>query len=317
MNQRIANESQHIPTPLAGLALGIASLGVNWSSVLSSGHGYLWSSAIIASLLLLVVALKYALNPHQLIKDVAHPILGSVLPTFSMTLMLVSISVRMLSWSFGETLWLVAVALHLLLLLGFGYFRLRYVGQEPVSPSWFIPPVGILVAVLSFSGNPALLPIAWGVLILGMVACVIMLPLILFQLIISQGMPDAVKPNIAILAAPASLCLAGYLVLVAIPSPLIIALFLGMALLMTAIVYIAFFQLLRLPLSPSYASYTFPIVISATALLKLKDWLQSHADMTQYSEPIQAIAMIQLWIATIVVLYVVIRLGRYGLRSLR
>jgi len=75
----------------------------------------------------------------------------------------------------------------------------------------------------------------------------LMLPLMLYRLIFSHEVPDAAKPTIAILAAPASLSLAGYLTVSQDPSLLLVAVLLGIAVLMTGIIYLAFIKLLRLP----------------------------------------------------------------------
>lgn len=75
-----------------------------------------------------------------------------------------------------------------------------------------------------------------------------MLPMMIYRFIFTHEIPDAAKPTLAIMAAPASLSLAGYLTVVSEPSPVIVALLFGIAVLMTAIIYLAFTRLLRLPL---------------------------------------------------------------------
>jgi tellurite resistance protein TehA-like permease len=119
--------------------------------------------------------------------------------------------------------------------------------------------------------------------------------------------PDAAKPTIAIMAAPASLSLAGYLTVTETPSPVIIGLLFGIAVLMTFIIYVAFFKLLRLPFSPGYAAFTFPMVIGATALFKLAAWMQ-HVDIdVQYVNQVFSLAYLELIVATLVVGYVAVR----------
>ncbi len=87
------------PTPMAGLALGIASLGWCWENF-AELHGYgQWMSAGIASLLLTILAIKFLLNHHLLKQDLAHPVVGSVVPTFAMGTMVVSNSLGQVSQS--------------------------------------------------------------------------------------------------------------------------------------------------------------------------------------------------------------------------
>lgn len=88
---------------------------------------------------------------------------------------------------------------------------------------------------------------------------------------------------------------------------MIIGLLFGIAILMTAIIYLAFFKLLRLPFSPGYAAFTFPMVIGATALFKLAAWMETIGVANKYIVQVQWIAAIELIVATLVVSYVALR----------
>ncbi|MGF1744493.1 TDT family transporter [Vibrio minamisatsumaniensis] len=298
---------------MAGLALAIASLGWCWDGVLTT-QGILptpglvqWFSAAIAAVLLLVLAVKFLIHGHLLREDLAHPVVGSVVPTFAMGCMVVSASLAPISPFLQEALWLVSVALHVVFLVSFLYHRAKQFEIHHMVPSWFVPPIGIIVADVSFSGNPTLEPVANAVLMFGLWAYAVMLPLMVYRLIFSDEVPDGAKPTIAIMAAPASLSLAGYLTVSVNPSPVIIGLLFGIAVLMTLIIYVAFFKLLRLPFSPGYAAFTFPMVIGATALLKLAAWMQVQGIEAHYINQVFSLAYLELIVATGVVGYVAVR----------
>ena len=295
------------PTPMAGLALGIASLGWSWESGASlNGIGQL-IGAIIASILLLILAMKFLFHRHLLAADLSHPVVGSVVPTFAMATMVVSNELgHWSSWA-GDALWLFAVALHIAFLISFLYHRSKAFELQHMVPSWFVPPVGIVVADVSFSGNPHLDFIAQAALIFGLVAYAIMLPAMIYRLIFAQKIPNAAKPTLAIMAAPASLSLAGYLSVTSDPSPVIIGALFGIAVLMTVVIYLAFIKLFRLPFSAGYAAFTFPMVISATALFKLSAWMQSINVAQHYVAQVHGLALVELWLATLVVVYVAVR----------
>ncbi|MGR5059581.1 TDT family transporter [Vibrio rotiferianus] len=307
MIQRTKAKVMGAPTPMAGLALGIASLGWSWENF-AELHGYgQWISAGIASVLLAILAVKFLFHNHLLRQDLAHPVVGSVVPTFAMGTMVVSNSLGLFFPVAGDVLWLVAVALHIVFLVSFLYHRAKDFELHHMVPSWFVPPVGIIVADVSFSGNPVLAPIAHGALVFGMVAYAVMLPIMIYRFMFTHEIPDAAKPTMAILAAPASLSLAGYLTVTATPSPVIIALLFGIAVLMTAIIYLAFFKLLRLPFSPGYAAFTFPMVIGATALFKTANWMEANGLAAHYVQQVRGLAGIELIVATIVVTYVALQ----------
>jgi tellurite resistance protein TehA-like permease len=295
------------PTPMAGLALGIASLGWCWENFATLNGVGQWSGAVIASVLLSILAVKFLFHRHLLQQDLAHPVVGSVVPTFAMGTMVVSNSLGHFFPVAGDALWLFAVALHIIFLVSFLYHRAKEFELHHMVPSWFVPPVGIIVADVSFSGNPALSMVANGALIFGMVAYAVMLPMMIYRFMFTHEVPDAAKPTLAILAAPASLSLAGYLTVAANPSPVIIGVLFGIAVLMTAIIYLAFFKLLRLPFSPGYAAFTFPMVIGSTALFKLASWMESVGIAAEYVQQVHWLAGFELIVATVVVGYVAMR----------
>lgn len=309
---------QTAPTPMAGLALGISSLGWSWESFAPLEGRAQLAGAIAATVLLLILSAKFVLHPRLLWTDLAHPVVGSVVPTFAMALMVVSKAAgEWLAPSVGVALWLVAVALHLSFLVAFVVHRARAFELHHMVPAWFVPPVGIIVADVAFPGVSALHPSAIGLLYLGMGLYAILLPVMIYRLIFADEIPDPAKPTIAIMAAPASLSLAGYLTVVETPSPLLVALLGGIAVLMTLIIYLAFFKLLRLPYSPGYAAFTFPMVIGATALAKTADWMQTHGFSAHDVAVVHALATLEVIVASVIVGYVALRYLGFYLRGWR
>lgn len=295
-----------IPTPLASLALGIASLGLGLENALplhrlgqSVGSG-------VAVLLLLCISCKFVLRPGLLWQELKHPVLGSILPTFAMSLMLVSNTLGLWNESAGQILWICAVVLHLALMVCFLYFRLRSLALEHMVPSWFVPFVGIIVAAVTVPEG-AFSSLAYSLLVFGMVNYAVMLPVMIYRLIFSTEVADAAKPTIAIMAAPASLALVGYLNLVQEPSMLLCSVLLGIAVLMTGVIYLAFFKLLRLPFTPAFAAYTFPMAVGATALYKVSERLATYPLAAEYAVQLEVAAVVEMCVATLIVFYVCLR----------
>ncbi|MCP4954930.1 TDT family transporter [Photobacterium aquimaris] len=296
------------PTPMAGLALGIGSILWCWENG-AQLHGYgQITGAVIAALMLFILIAKFLVHPKLLWNDLSHHVVGSVVPTFAMALMVVSKAVSVYaSITFGVYIWLFAVGLHVIFLSLFLFHRARDFHLHHMVPSWFVPPIGIIVADVSFPGVAALHPLASVLLMFGMLAYAVMLPMMIYRFMFRDEVPDAAKPTIAIMAAPASLSLAGYLTVTATPSPVIVAILGGIAVLMTAIIYLAFFRLLRLDFSPGYAAFTFPMAIGATALFKTAAWMKSYGFDSHYVAQVHGLATIELYVATIIIGYVAIR----------
>lgn len=236
------------------------------------------------------------------------------MPTFAMALMLVSKSLGAWLPLAGEILWLAAIALHLTLLALFVYYRLKAFKLHQMVPSWFVPFVGIILAAVTVPG-PKYFDLAYGLMVFGMVNYAILLPVMVYRLMFSLEVADAAKPTIAIMAAPASLALVAYLNLVAEPSLLLCSVLLGIAILMTCVVYLAFFKLLRLPFSPAFASYTFPMAVGATALYKVAQKLAEYPLTVEYSYQLGALAVFEMVVASLIVAYVCVRYAIYYIRS--
>jgi len=304
---KLSNHVSRLPTPMAGLALAIASLGWAWDSMLPSidGRGQL-IGAIVAAVLLMSLVVKFVTHPKIFKDELSHPVVGSVIPTFAMGLMVVSNSLGHYLPAQGRYLWLFAIMVHILFLGMFIFYRAIDFKLEHMVPSWFVPPIGIIVAAVSFPGNQYEW-VANATLNFGMLCYLIMLPIMLYRLIFCAPISDAAKPTIAIMAAPASLSLAGYLTINSNPSIVIVSLLLSIAVLMTSVVYLAFFHLMRLPFSPGYAAFTFPMVIGATALIKAGHWLIQSFGENQLTDLIGQAAKGELVISTAVVLYVAYR----------
>lgn len=295
------------PTPVGGLALGIASLGLAWERMGATITSEI--AAGIAIVLLALLSTRFAMYPETVLRDLQNPVAGAVVPTYAMAWMLVSITLHQINHVLGWVVWTAAVLLHVLFLTVFVIHQARDFHLTAMVPAWFVPPVGIITAAVAYRG-PGSGPLYWLAVValyFGMVSYAIMLPIMFYRFIFKENVPQAAMPTLAILAAPASLSIVGYLSLIDAPEPLPVFLLQGIAVLMTAIVYVAFSVLLTLPFSPGFAAYTFPMAIGATAQFVIADELVQWHSSQELVDQVHALAVVELWIATIVIGYVCLR----------
>ncbi|HEC38424.1 hypothetical protein LCGC14_1193110 [marine sediment metagenome] len=289
-----------IPAPLAGLGLGVACLG---TAILNFNILFGNILSVIAAIILIIYLLKIMLNISAFKNDLKHPLFSSILPTFSMGMMTLSTSLTRIFYEAGRIIWIIAVILHGLLLINFLRIILKEFDFQNFLPSYFVPPVGIVVACVS--GGIFNFPILCEILFyFGFISYFITLTLVILRLRLGN-IPIPKKPTLAILAAPASLCLAGYLSLRSVPNSILISILVPLSILMTITVYVMFFKLLRVPFNPGYSSFTFPMAISAVAMLKFTDYLKNLGNNWWFY--IEIFAIIQVYIATIIVFYVGVR----------
>jgi len=312
MRGKVTNFLMDVPTGLSGLALAIATLGWCWeANFLFQGKMQIFT-ALLASPLLLLLLLKFLFNPQLLREDICHHISGSVLATFSMAMMIVAHAISHIAPLFSLLLWLSAVLLHLFFMLCFSYYHLQGFKLEHLLPSWFIAPIGVVAIILTMPDALIAMPaVAPALLLFSGCAYAILLPVISYRCLMLTALTDSEKPTIAIFAAPASLLLAGYLTISEQPNTLLLGLLVSIALSMTLFVYLSFNKLLRLPFSPAYSAFTFPLVIGATAMFKTEQYLMQSGASLWLTRLVASIAYVELWIATLMVVYVCIAYIRH------
>ena len=116
--------------------------------------------------------------------------------------------------------------------------------------------------------------------------------------------PDPAKPLMCIYAAPASLCIAGYIQSAAAKNLTFLTVLWVLATVLFVFACIKFVQFLKFPFFPSYAAYTFPFVISAIASKQL---MACSAAMEQPMAFLKPIVLIETIIATCTTLYALVR----------
>lgn len=94
-----------------------------------------------------------------------------------------------------------------------------------------------------------------------------MLPSIFHKVAVHRSVPEPLLPTIAIFAAPASLCLAGYLRSLDSKDLLLVSVLFGLSLASYLAVLLFLPKMLKLKFYPGCLAFTFPRVISAIATI--------------------------------------------------
>ncbi|WP_119008883.1 TDT family transporter [Vibrio superstes] len=291
----------HIPPSQAALALGLIGLGQAWALYIPDvGNVIRPYLALIGTLILIPVLLKYTLNPRLFIADIKHPLSGSLMAPMSMALLVLCDYLATEIPDIASVLWFASLGLHITMMVLFFGFQFANFKMVNIVPSWFLYPVGVISSTLAgselghtvFSQNMAMLCI--GIYFL-------MLPLVLYRLVFFGKLPRRARPTLAIMAAPINLTLAAYLVNFPEPDAILTGALAGIAITMTLLIYLCYINLLRLKFQPSIAAVTFPSVISAIAMSRLTTWFElAHEDWYW----LHKFGMFELTIATLLVLWV-------------
>lgn len=257
---------KQIPIPLAGLILAIVSMGnymIQQHQLPIIGNVIMW----IAIVLIFLLTLRVLIDFNSIKSDFKNPIIASVAPTFTMATF--GIAVYLHSFAplelVSTLMWYAAIVLHLTFI---GYFTYQFVIKHDLTldslyPSWFITYIGI--GVITFTSPSFNLLIGQIFLVLAMLNYVVLLPLMIYRLFKVAYSEKPTLPLLTILAAPTSLCLAGYITVVENPS----VLFVGIALAVSQLLYLVALYFLpniwKISFYPSFAAFTFPLVITVIA----------------------------------------------------
>lgn len=250
------------PVPITGLILGLAAVG---NLVQSYGEIYRSIFGIISAIFYILMVYKLIKFKSGVQESLQNPVVASVFPTFSMATMLLAVYIKPLSQSLSFVLWLAGILLHIILIIMFSKKFVLDFKIKQVFPSWFVVYVGIAVASVT---APAYKMNLIGQLAFwfGLVAYIILLPIVIYRTFKVKEMPEPTLPTLIIYAAPASLLLAGYMNSFEIKNISIVLLLMFLSILMYIVALIMLPKLLKLKFYPSYSAFTFPLIISGIAM---------------------------------------------------
>lgn len=297
-----------VPYPMAGLMLALASTG---NLVMSYGTNYRYFFGILSSLLFILLVAKIITDPQSIKEGLSNPVVASVMPTFSMGVMILSTYLEPFTSNLAYYIWLAGIAIHMILIITFSAKYIAKFNIKGVFPSYFVVYVGIVVASVT---APVFDKAEMGQLIFwfGLISYLILLPIVIYRYVKVQGIPEAALPTLNIFAAPSSLLLAGYLNSFSVKNTFIIYLLVSLMIAMLVFVVIKLPKLLKLPFYPSYSAFTFPFVITAIAVKGLHNYLINTA--TTLASLKYAVNILEIWSVGIVV-YVLVRYLMFFLPS--
>ncbi len=293
------NAIKKVPIPICGVMLGMAALG---NLLQSYSEGIRSACGIVAAILMVLFLLKVIMFPQMIREDMNNPIMASVSGTFSMALMLLAGYAKPFMGAAAMYIWFIAIALHAALIV---YFTVKFIfklDMKKVFASYYIVYVGIAVAAVSapaFDQQDIGAATFW----FGFVTLLALLVLVTVRYAKYKEIPNPAKPLFCIYAAPASLCVAGYVQSVTPKSYGFLMAMYALAAALYVIALVKAIGFLKLPFFPSYASFTFPFVISAIAS---KQTMACAAKMEMPLPFLKYVVLIETIIATVLVLYTLV-----------
>lgn len=298
------NIIKKLPIPAAGLMLALAASG---NLVISYGSIYRNFFGILSTIFLVLLIAKLIFYPNAVGENIKNPVIASVAPTFSMGMMILSTYIKpyLSSVSFG--IWILGLLVHFSLLV---YFTKNFIfnfQMKKVFPSYFVVYVGFVVGSVTapaYNLNTVGQSLFWC----GLIFYLLLLPVVIYRVLVVKNIPEPALPTITILAAPASLCLAGYMSSFQDKSIVMVAFLTVLSIIMTFSVLLYMPKMMKIKFYPSYSAFTFPFVISAIAVKKTNVFLMSNDYGFNF---LKYLVKFEELFAILIVIYVLIKYIRF------
>lgn len=288
-----------LPIPIAGLILAMFALGnllQSYSNVVRLCIGG------VALILYIIFVLKIVLLNSKLKTVLDNPVPASVLLTITMATILLSSYAKPYSSGLAAAFWFVGVILHALLIIWFSMKFLPNFSIKKVFPSWYIVYVGIATASVT-AGAAGQLKLGQICFWFALISYFILIPVVCYRVFKVKEIPEPAKPTFAILSAPGSLALAGYLNTFPEKNFTFAAVLFGFSLFFYLVVLVNLPKLLKLKFSPGFSGFTFPLVISALSSKLFNGYVTK---LYGANSVLKLFVNFQEILATLIVLYVFI-----------
>ncbi|MEG2289161.1 MAG: TDT family transporter [Clostridium sp.] len=294
------NYIKKIPLPIAAVMLALAALGN-----LLSTYGIVYKNicGVLSALVLILLTVKIITCWKDVKNEMKNPVIAGVMPTYSMGIMLLAGYLKDISFTSGLVLWWVGVIIHLVLIILYTKNFIIGFDIKKMFPSTFIVYVGIGIAGIT---APAfkLIVLGQGFFWFAFISLIVLIPLLGYRTFVVKGIPEPALPTNVIFAAPAALTLAAYLNSFSEKNIYMIS-FLSILVILLYICGLIFLvKGLKLKFYPSYAAFTFPMVISAIAMKGTNAFL---IKIDKGISIIKYVVKFQEIVAIIIVVYVLVR----------
>lgn len=266
----------HFPVTLFASVMGLSGLTLairHAETLLGWGHGASSICLIVTVVDFVVLAGFYALkavrHPGAVRAEWAHPVRLAFFPSISISLLLIAAALSPHASGLAEGLWVFGAFLQVGLTLAVisGWIGHRPFQPMHISPAWFIPAVGNIVAPIAGVGF-GYAEASWLFFSTGLIFWMILLTLVMNRLIFHDPLPARLLPTLVILIAPPAVGFLAWLQLNGgVVDALARILFYGAAT-FTGLVVTQIRSLLRLPFALSWWALSFPIAALTMSLLQ-------------------------------------------------
>jgi tellurite resistance protein len=294
------------------MVMGISGLSLSWTKFsaltgLSVANDVALGFGLLAAGIFILLSLgllrKQWQAPEKILEEWHHPVKSSFFATISVGMTLLAAVLFPYSHGGAEVLWFASAGVHLLAILAVlnAWVHRESLQAAHACPVWFIPAVGN--AVIPVCGvKLGYIEFSWFFFGVGLILWFVILVVMLYRLMFVQpGLPERLKPTMAIFLAPPSVAFISW---IALTNPLaeksldpMAHILIALALFFAAFLLTQFRFFYKLPFFMSWWAYSFPTASFATAML-------GYATFVPEAEPL---AYVSLFMTTVIIVGLFIR----------
>lgn len=209
----------YFPVPLFASVMGLAGLTLalhQAEQVFGWGHLASTISLCVTIMDFAVVAFFYVIkalrHPEAVAAEWKHPVRLAFFPAISISLLLIATALRPYVPGIAEAVWVIGAVVQAGLTLAVisGWIGHRPFQTMHISPAWFIPAVGNVVAPIGGVGF-GYVEASWLFFSTGMIFWIVLLTLVMNRLIFHDPLPARLLPTLVILIAPPAVGLLAWL----------------------------------------------------------------------------------------------------------
>ncbi|MBD7909894.1 MULTISPECIES: TDT family transporter [Clostridium] len=291
---------ENLPVPILPTILGTASISNVYSNL-----GYTWIRHIsmwAATIVLITYIIKIIFYFDTCKKEYSNTVPASLYAAFSMILMILGSYYFDYNQAIGKIMWFSGIGIHAIHILVFTYKNvIKGINKDTFVPSWFVTYNGIMVS--TSIGVPMNEPIIGKMIVYyGITIFVLIIPFMIYRLI-TTTIKDMFYHTQAILVAPSSLCVIGYLNYFKEPNPIIVYLLYACVISAVIFVFIKIPKFFSYAFYPGFAGITFSMAIGTVASTKMAAFLTTQGQ-TMIGDMVKEMSGIQLYITTTFIAFV-------------
>lgn len=269
---------EHFPISLFGVTMGLFGLALAFRSGgfdrASAGAG--WIAILMLLFLVAMFALKAWRHPESVASEWAHPVRLAFFPATSISFLLLAAFLHDIAPATANFVWIIGAAAQAILTLVVVtvWISHRAFAPNQLSPAWFIPAVGNVVAPLA-GVDLGHTELSWYFFSVGILFWIVLLTMVFNRMVFHDPLPGKLRPTLVILVAPPAVAFLAWLQLggdvIDTPARMLI----NIGYFFAALVLLQVPALLKLPFALPFWALSFPLAAMSTASFRFAEIAQS------------------------------------------